>query len=93
MPVTMTNSAPTDSETPAIARRMRLLWPVLLAVGTMVMMVLPILATTGLDNTPINLSKRAGIGLKSADADLEASADGQWVAVVPGTWPGLPPMR
>ncbi len=81
MPVTMTNSAPTDSETPAIARRMRLLWPVLLAVGTMVMMVLPILATTGLDNTPINLSKRAGIGLKSGDADLEASADGQWVAI------------
>ena len=83
MPIeTTTMTKPTISETPPPPPGVRLLWPVLLAVGMMAMVVLPILATTGLDNTPINLSKRAGAGLKSADPDLEASPDGEWVAVV-----------
>ena len=63
-------------------RQMRLLWPVLLAVGVMVMMILPILAASGPDNAPIDLSKRAEVGLKSADNNLDASTDGEWVAVV-----------
>ena len=62
----------------------RLIWPLAFAMLLMVLLVLPLLATPegDLGNKPINLSKRAELGLKSADADLDASADGKWVAVV-----------
>ncbi|MGQ9785409.1 MAG: hypothetical protein ACUVSJ_03015, partial [Anaerolineae bacterium] len=62
----------------------RLIWPLAFAALFILLLALPLLATPegDLDNKPINLSKRAELGLKSADADLEASADGQWVAVV-----------
>ncbi|MGC8878795.1 MAG: hypothetical protein ACP5R2_06190 [Anaerolineae bacterium] len=62
----------------------RLIWPLALALLFTVLLALPLLATPegDLSNKPINLSKRAELGLKSADADLDASADGKWVAAV-----------
>lgn len=62
----------------------RLTWPLALALLFMALLALPLLATpeSDLGNKPINLSKRAELGLKSADADLDASADGKWVAAV-----------
>ncbi|MCS7260540.1 MAG: hypothetical protein NZ765_07130, partial [Anaerolineae bacterium] len=62
----------------------RLMWPLVLGLLFMALLAFPLLATPGgdLDNRPINLSKRAELGLKSADADLDASADGKWVATV-----------
>ncbi len=61
-----------------------LVWPLALALLLMLLLALPLLATPegDLGNKPINLSKRAELGLKSADADLDASADGKWVAAV-----------
>jgi hypothetical protein len=66
---------------PAGHRMRRLLGLLLLAVGASLLIGLPLLATAGFD-TPINLSKRAEVGLKSAYPDLEASSDGRYVAVV-----------
>ena len=69
---------------PPHRRWRRLIWPLAFAMLLMVLLALPLLATPedDLGNKPINLSKRAELGLKSADADLDASADGKWVAVV-----------
>lgn len=61
----------------------RLIWPLALGTALLVLVVVPMLAAGGdLGNKPINLSKRAEVGLKSADVSLQASADGKWVAAV-----------
>jgi hypothetical protein len=69
---------------PPHRRWRRLIWPLAFAMLLMVLLALPLLATpeSDLGNRPINLSKRAELGLKSGDADLDASADGKWVATV-----------
>jgi len=66
---------------PAGHRARRLLGLLLLVATIAALIGLPLLATAGFD-TPINLSKRAEVGLKSAYPDLQASSDGQYVAVV-----------
>jgi hypothetical protein len=63
-------------------RANRIIWPLGLGAALLLLIVLPILAAGDLGNKPINLSKRAALGLKSADPGLKASADGQWVAAV-----------
>ncbi len=59
--------------------------PPLLAAGLALLVAVAVFAIAlgaDLENLPINLSKRAEIGLKSADVNVEASADGEWVAAV-----------
>jgi hypothetical protein len=77
---------PSESEPRASAsgRLSRLAWPLALGTALLVLIGVPMLAAGGgdLGNKPINLSKRAEVGLKSADASLKASADGKWVAAV-----------
>ena len=65
----------------AFDHRRRLVWLVALAAGIGLLMVLPLLAASELDNA-INLSKRASLGLKSAHPELATSRNGQYVAVV-----------
>lgn len=64
-------------------RLRRLIWPLALGPALLLLIIVPLLAAGGdLGNKPINLSKRAALGLKSADPSLKASTDGQWVATV-----------
>jgi|GEM_PF-4669735 len=73
-----------DERMSSHTRWRRLGWPLALGLALTLLLALPLLATRpdDLGNRPINLSKRAELGLKSADADLKASSDGQWVAAV-----------
>jgi hypothetical protein len=63
---------------------LRLLGAWSLAIGLLIVAVWPVIATVTPETfaTVINLSKRAKVQIKSAYPDIEASADGKYVAVV-----------
>jgi hypothetical protein len=75
------NDAPMAQEALSPRAGLRLLAAGLLAIGLVIAVALPVIAIVSLDGA-IDLSKQAKIGIKSGFPDVEASLDGQYVAVV-----------